>query len=243
MGSQSISIITGAGSGINKEIARQLAVDGPVAICDLNAEAAQATAQLIKDEGGIAEGWAMDVADRQRVQTVVSEIADRFGGVDVLINGAGYGQFKSFLDLEEADWDRMFDVHVKGTFNCTQAVIPFMRDKGFGRIVCFSSVGAFSGSPSHSHYAAAKAAVIGFSKALCKEIGPWGITINCVAPGAIETPFLGDISAEALERYSDTPVGRIGQPADVAHTVRFLISPDAGYITGWVVSVNGGIYT
>jgi 3-oxoacyl-[acyl-carrier protein] reductase len=244
MTANSVALVTGAGSGINREVARVLAHDMPVAVCDLNLAGAEETVRLIEAEGGRAGAWQLDVVDGARIRAVVAEVTGRFGPVDTLVNGAGFGQFVPFLEMTEEHWDRMLDVNAKGTFLCTQAVLPAMKEKGYGRIVCFSSVGAMSGSPSHSHYAAAKAAVIGFTKALCKEIGPWGVTINCVAPGAVDTPFLAAVSKEALDRYkASTPVGRMAEPADIAHVVRFLVSPDSGFITGWVISPNGGVYT
>lgn len=243
MSVERVAVVTGAGSGINRGVAELLGSEMTIAACDIAGDAAEETAAKVRDAGGKASAWTMDVADRGAVKDVVDRIAAEHGQIDVLVNGAGYAQFVDFLDMTDEQWGRMLDVHLTGTFNCTQAVVGHMRERNYGRIVCFSSVGALSGSPKHSHYAAAKAGVIGFSKALCKEIGPWGITINCVAPGAIETPMLGEISQEAYDRYAATPVGRIGQPADVAHAIRYLTSEEAGFVTGWVLSINGGFYS
>jgi 3-oxoacyl-[acyl-carrier protein] reductase len=238
-----VALVTGAASGINREVALSFAKDMAVAVCDLDGDGARAVAEEIGAAGGEARGFAMDVADRVAVHAVVDEVTSAWGRVDVLVNGAGYGQFVDFLDMTDEQWDRMMAVNAKGTFLCTQAVVPIMREHGYGRIICFSSLGALSGSVAHSHYAAAKAAVIGFAKALCKEIGPWGITINCVAPGAIDTPFLGKIPEESFQKLLNNPMGRIGTPQDVAHVVRFLAAPESEYITGWVISPNGGAYT
>jgi 2-hydroxycyclohexanecarboxyl-CoA dehydrogenase len=237
-----VAVLTGGGSGMTLETARVLADQMVVAIWDVNGEAAEAAAASIRDDGGEALAWHVDVADSTSVSSAARGVHDRFGRVDVLVTGAGFVQFVDFLDLSEEHWDRMIDVHLKGTFLCTQAVVPFMRDREYGRIVCISSVGGMSGAARHSHYGAAKAGIIGFAKALCKEIGPDGITINVVAPGAIETPLWADAPQEAIARLAQTPVGRIGHSLDIAYAVRFLASEEAGFITGWTLSVNGGAY-
>ena len=161
----------------------------------------------------------------------------------MLANGAGFVEYVPFLELSEQQLDRMLAVHVKGTIYYTQAVLPFMKEAGWGRIVNTSSVAAFSTQSDVSHYSAAKAAVIGFTKGLAREIGPWGITINAIAPGAIDTPLLQSIPDFAYQRAANTAVGRVGTPEDCAHAIRFLASDESSFITGWVLALTGGAYT
>ena len=240
-----VAVVTGAGSGIGRESALRLARQGiSVIACDRDEHAARKTVEALRTEGGEHRWQVFDVADREGVDSAVRDVVADFGRIDILVNAAGHTHFRPFVDLTEEEWDRTMTVHAKGTFNCVQSVLPHMQAHRYGRIVCIASVGAMSGSIAHSHYAAAKAAVIGFAKALCREIGPYGVTINCVAPGAIDTPLLRSLSSEeTYSKYSETPVGRIGLPEDVAHAVEFLASEGTGFITGWVVSVNGGVYT
>lgn len=238
-----VAIVTGAGSGMCRETAKLLGREMPVAVWDINFDGANETVAAITANGGTADAWRIDVVDRNAVGAAVREVNQRWGQVTVLVNGAGFGKPIAFLECVQEDWDRMLDVHLKGAFNCTQAVVPFMRDAGYGRIASIASVGAYDGRASHSHYSAAKAGIIGFSKALCREIGPWGITINCISPGAIQTPYLENAPADALTRFADNPVGRIGQPSDIAHALKFLVSREASFITGTVLDVNGGAYT
>ena len=239
-----VAVVTGGASGIGRAVVQRLAHEFHVVVWDRDGEAAAATAHQLQQVGGTTVSAAtVDVTDRAIVQEAVEAIRTEHGRLDVLVNAAGMAQFVEFEELSEAQWDRMFDVNTKGVFNCTQAVVPLMREHGYGRVVSVSSIGAYSGSPSHAHYAASKAAVIGFSKALCKELGPFGITVNCVAPGVIDTPMVGDMSEEARERYANNPVGRMGEPEDVAHAIMYLASEGAGYTTGWVISMNGGMYT
>ena len=243
MSDNNVAVITGGASGMGEGIAKLLGTEMNVAVWDMNSEGAEATAAAVRDAGGEALARRVDVSDRTDVRAAAGEVLDRWGRADVLVHAAGFADFVDFLDLPEENWDRMIDVHLKGAFNCSQALLGSMRENGFGRIVCISSVGATFGSVAHSHYAAAKAGLIGFAKSLCREIGPWGATINVVSPGAIETPFWEATPADALKRFTTPPVGRIGSPADIAHTVRFLASPEAGYLTGCVIAVNGGAYT
>ena len=184
-----VAVLTGAASGMTCECARLLAKKMTVAIWDRDGDAAEEAAAQIRAIGGEAAAWRVDVSDRSSEFTAATAVNERFGRIDVLVTGAGFVQYVDFLLMTEEQWDRMIDVHLKGTFLCTQAVLPSMQDHGYGRIVCISSVGGMNGAARHSHYGAAKAGVIGFCKALCKEIGPYGITINAIAPGAIETHF------------------------------------------------------
>ena len=238
-----VAIVTGAGSGINRATAKLLAEQYPVALLDRNADAAAAVCAEITEAGGKAISFGVDVSDRDAVTAAVDAAASTLGGVHILVNGAGYVSYVPFLELSETELDRMFAVHVKGTVFCTQATLPYMREAGWGRIVNTASIAAYSTQSDVSHYSAAKSAVIGLTKGLTREIGPWGVTINAIAPGAIDTPLLHGIPDFAFQRASNTAVGRVGTPEECAHTVKFLVSEEAGFITGWVIGLAGGAYT
>lgn len=243
MTSRRVAIVTGAGSGINRATAKLLAEEHDVALFDLDAGTADDAAAEINAAGGMAKGFGVDVSDRAAVNAAVEATVAELGGVDILVNGAGYVSYVPFLELTDDEFDRMLAVHLKGTFLCTQAALPHMRDGGWGRIVCTSSIAAFSTQSQTSHYSAAKAAIIGLAKGLTREIGPWGVTINCIAPGAIETPLLQGIPDFAYQRAANTALGRVGTPEECAATIRFLVSEEAGFITGWVIGLAGGAYT
>lgn len=242
--SQRTAVISGAGSGIGRSVALKLARTGlRVAALDIDRSAAQRTAAEI---GGEALAVAADVADGDAVQGAVDQIRAALGPIAVLVNVAGIGGFMGLLEMGRADWDRMIAVHLTGTFNCTRAVVPDMVAAGWGRIVNTASVAGLSGGgPGLSHYAAAKGGIIGFSKALAHELGPSGITVNCIAPGLIDTPMIrssmvsDEIRARAIE---GAPVRRIGQPDDIAAVCAFLVSEESGFMTGQVLSPNGGRY-
>lgn len=238
-----VAVITGAGSGINRTTALLLAQDHEIAVLDLDRESAEKTASEIVANGGEARAYQVDVADRESVAQAIGTAGGDFGRIDVLVNGAGYVNYIPFLELTDAQLDRMLAVHVKGTMYCTQAVLPYMKNAGWGRIVNTGSVAAYSTQSDVSHYSAAKAAIIGFTKGLAREIGPWGVTINAIAPGAIDTPLLAGIPDFAYQRAANTAVGRVGSPEDCAHAIRYLVSEEAGFVTGWVLAIAGGAYT
>ena len=172
---------------------------------------------------------------------MLTRVTDAWSSLDVLVNNAGFGQYAPFEAITEAQCDRMIAVHLKGAFNCVQAVLPGMKRSGFGRIVLMSSVAGMTGTPSHAHYSMVKGGLIGLAKALAKEVARDGITVNALAPGMIETPFLNATTEELKEMYrARTPLGRVGTPEDVAQVCAFLVSAGADYITGQVISPNGG---
>jgi NAD(P)-dependent dehydrogenase (short-subunit alcohol dehydrogenase family) len=237
-------VVTGGGGGIGREVALRLAARGDaVSVWDRDGDAARATADAVVQAGGQALAEALDVADPAQARDATARAVAAFGPVSTLMTGAGYSRFVDFTDLTLAEWTSMLTVHATGTFVCAQAVTASMTEAHYGRMVFISSLAGLSGSAGHVHYAAAKAAILGFTKALSKELGPSGITVNAIAPGAIDTPMLKLIKPEIVERNSDNPVGRVGTPTDVADTVLFLSSPEASFITGTVVNLSGGAYT
>ena len=227
------AVVTGGGSGIGRAVADRLRADGyHVATIDLN-----------PSEDEFAQ--TADVADRAQVEAALSAIRAQLGPVTILVNAAGLDGFKRFTDITFEEWQKVVDVNLNGVFHCVQAVLPDMVDACWGRIVNISSSSTHSGTPYMSHYVAAKSAVNGLTKSLALEYGPAGITVNAVPPGFIDTPMLRN--AEARGRLGDvqatidaTPVRRMGRPEDIAAACAFLISEEAGYITGQILGVNGG---
>ncbi|HEX4559916.1 MAG TPA: SDR family NAD(P)-dependent oxidoreductase [Mycobacterium sp.] len=227
------AVVTGGGSGIGRAVADRLRADGHhVATIDLN-----------PSDDEFAQ--TADVTDRAQVEAALAAIRAQLGPVTVLVNAAGLDGFKRFTDITFHEWQKVVDVNLNGVFHCIQAVLPDMIDAGWGRIVNISSSSTHSGTPYMSHYVAAKSAVNGLTKSLALEYGPAGITVNAVPPGFIDTPMLRN--AEARGRIRDvqatidaTPVRRMGKPEDIAAACAFLISDEAGYITGQILGVNGG---
>lgn len=227
------AVVTGGGSGIGQAVAARLRADGlNVATLDLNPS---------DDEFA----YTADVTDRAAVDTALDTIHAQLGPVTVLVNAAGLERFKRFTDITFEDWQRVIDVNLNGVFHCVQAVLPDMIEAGWGRIVNISSSSTHSGQPYMSPYVAAKSAVNGLTKSLALEYGPSGITVNAVPPGFIDTPMLRKSEARGLlgdtqKQIEATPVRRIGRPEDIAAACAFLISDEAGYITGQILGVNGG---
>lgn len=183
-----------------------------------------------------------DIANRRQVDALFDTVEKKLGTVDVLINNAGIAQQKLFTDLSDDDWNRMFDINVKGMFYCCQRAVPAMIRQKRGKIINVSSMWGQVGASCEVHYSAAKGAVIAFTKALAKELGPSGIQVNCVAPGVIDTPMNGHLSPDAIESLKEeTPLGTIGAPQDVAESILFLGSPASDFITGQILAPNGGI--
>jgi 3-oxoacyl-[acyl-carrier protein] reductase len=238
-----VALVTGASRGIGRAIAVRLAACGAsVAGVARTLEGLEPTLQAIRDAGGVAEGFAADVASPADVQRVVDEVEAKFQRIDVLVNNAGVTRDGLMLRMEDKAWDDVIDTNLKGTFLFSRAVGVCMMRARFGRIVNISSVAGLVGNPGQANYAASKAGVIGFSKTVARELASRGITVNVVAPGFISTDMtdvLPDkVKTEVKERI---PVRRFGTPEDIADLVCYLASPSASYLTGQVIAVDGGL--
>ncbi|MFA9380246.1 MAG: elongation factor P 5-aminopentanone reductase [Acetanaerobacterium sp.] len=238
-----VALVTGASRGIGRAIARVLAQEGYAVAVNYHCSKADAYALVdeIISSGGRAAAFCADVSDRSQVNSMAREVEVTLGAVDVLVNNAGIAQQKLFGDITDEDWRAMFGVNVTGAFHCIQAVLPGMIHRKSGAVVNVSSVWGMVGASCEVHYAASKAAIIGLSKALAKELGPSGIRVNCVAPGVIATDMNSALDAQTMAQLSEeTPLGMIGAPDDVAAAVSFLVSERARFITGQIISPNGG---
>lgn len=226
------AVVTGGGSGIGQAVARRLRADG------MNV----ATLDLTPSDDDFA--YTADVTDRGQVEDALTAIRATLGPVTVLVNAAGLEKFKRFNEIAFEEWQRVIDVNLNGVFHCVQAVLPDMIEGGWGRIVNISSSSTHSGQPYMAPYVAAKSAVNGLTKSLALEYGPSGITVNAVPPGFIDTPMLRKSEERGYvvvqKNIDSTPVRRMGRPEDIAAACAFLISEEAGYITGQILGVNGG---
>lgn len=237
-------LITGASRGIGAETARLFAQKGwAVAVNYRNSrEAAEELVSEIRKNGGTALAIPADVGDPEQVEALFRTAEQELGQIEALVNNAGIAQQKLFTDLTDEDWDELFRVDVKGVFLCCRRALPAMVRRHRGVIVNISSMWGQVGASCEVHYSAAKAAVIGLTRALAKEVGPSGIRVNCIAPGVIRTEMNGNLTPETLEALKEeTPLELLGDPADVAKAAWFLTSEDSAFITGQVLGVNGGM--
>lgn len=238
------ALITGASGGIGSEIALRLANDGfSIAAC------------YYSDENGIKELekklasanaeyriYKADVSDTESIKKVFADATEFFGGVSVLVNNAGMAQQKLFTDITESEFDRITAVNFKGVFNCCQCAVPYMVSQKSGKIINISSMWGVCGASCETVYSATKAAVIGLTKALARELAPSNIQVNCVAPGAIETKMNSNLSKEDKKAFADEiPMGRFGTPKEIAGVVSFLASSDSDYVTAQVITADGGL--
>jgi NAD(P)-dependent dehydrogenase (short-subunit alcohol dehydrogenase family) len=244
-----VLFVTGGGAGIGRATALLFAREGAgVAVVDMNEAAAQQTVRLIAQQGGEAIAFAVDISDGAKVAAAVRQTDARFGRIDVLFANAAAQINKLGADTTEADWDRVNDVNLRGTFLCCKQVIPIMQRQHSGCIVITSSGHAFYTYPKYAAYAASKAGLLGLTRALAIDYAPDGIRVNCLIPGATDTPMLRqhldqvpDAKAEEARIVAKIPLGRLAQPEDIAKGVRFLASDDAAYITGTWLAVDGGL--
>ncbi|TCP52904.1 3-oxoacyl-[acyl-carrier protein] reductase [Tumebacillus sp. BK434] len=240
------AIVTGASRGIGRAIAISLAEAGANVIVNYNqsAQAAEETVEACRRYDVKALAVRADLSDPAQAAHLIEATCVNFGAPQILVNNAGISRTGLLLDTTVEEWDEMMHANLRAPFLCAKAVLPHMVQRQYGRIINLSSIWGITGGSCEVAYSASKGGIISFTKALAKEVGPSGITVNCVAPGAVMTDMLSHLSQEDLERIADeTPVGRIGTPQDIANLVRFLALPASSFITGQVVSPNGGLVT
>ena len=236
-----VAFVTGGSRGIGRAIAAAFAERGvSVVLTGRNQETAQAAAEKL---GAGASGVAMDVCDREAVDAVIKSVLEKRGHLDILINNAGITRDSLLMRMKPEDWDAVIATNLNGLYYCSRAVLrPMIRQRS-GRIINMSSVVGLTGNAGQVNYAASKAAILGFTKSLAREVASRNVTVNAVAPGYIETNMTKDLPSEATEALREAiPMQRIGQPSEVAKAVLYLASEDAGYVTGQVLQVNGGLY-
>ena len=237
-----VALVTGASRGIGRAIAMELAARGMKVTGTATTEAgAQAIGEALAPHGG--RGIVLNVNDAAGVEAAIDALVKEQGGIQVLVNNAGITRDQLAMRMKDEDWDAVLDTNLKAVFRLARAVMRPMMKQRYGRIVNITSVVGASGNPGQANYAAAKAGVAGMTRALARELGSRGITVNCVAPGFIETDMTKALTeAQTTALLAQVPLGRLGQAADIAHAVAFLASPQAGYITGTELHVNGGMF-
>jgi 2-hydroxycyclohexanecarboxyl-CoA dehydrogenase len=243
-----VAVVTGAASGMGLAIARHLAARGDrVGLLDVQGDAALRAAEALRETGATAIAAQADVTDRSAVDAALGKVRAELGPVHIMVTSAGLDSFEPFASITLESWERILAINLTGTFHCLQAVLPDMLEARFGRMVTISSSSAQSGALRMAHYIASKAGVIGLTKALALELAPHGITVNTIPPGMIDTPMLrraeagGDLANIEKLASRMVPVRRAGTPEDIAATCGFLCSDEAGYVTGQVIGVNGGM--
>lgn len=239
-----VALVTGASRGIGRAIALSLAAGGAHVVAAARGDNAAGTVDAIRSTGGMAELATLDVTDPASVQAVVADVLERHTKVDILVNNAGVTRDQLMLRMKRDDWDAVIAANLTGAYTCVQAVLKSMVRVRQGRIISITSVVGEAGNAGQVNYAASKAGLIGFTKALALEVASRGITVNAVAPGLIETDMTKGMSAGAHDEWAKKiPLQRLGTPEDIAAAVRFLASDEAAYITGHVLAVNGGMHT
>lgn len=242
-----VCLVTGASRGIGRAIALALAEAGGDVAVNYVSPSSEGKAAEVVDRllpmGVRARAYRADVSDRGQADRMVADIHRDFGGVDVLVNNAAINRDKTFLKMPVEHWDEVIRVNLGGTYNLVRTLLPAMVERGWGRIISIISVVAQMGNFGQTNYSASKGAVMAFTKSLAREVGRKNVTINCVAPGYIETDMTAGVPPKVIEHVKEiTPIGRLGRAEEVAYAVRFLADPRASYITGQVIAVNGGMY-
>lgn len=244
--SQKVALVTGAAAGIGAAICRRFAREGiAVGVLDLNIDDASKVAEEINSSGGKAVALQANVADRSQVEAAVNTLRDTFGPVTIVVNNAGITGWVPFEEIDDAAWDRMMEINLKGTFIVTQTVLPDMKAAKWGRIVNISSSSAQNGTALMAHYSASKGGVISFTKTLALELSPLGITVNNIPPASIAGTVMFEATKDKMpmpveEIAKMLPVRRLGEPEDIANAAAWLVSEDTGYVTGQTIGVNGG---
>jgi len=238
-----VAFVTGASRGIGRAIATRLSSCGAVVVAAARGNNAQGTVDAIRSAGGHAEAVALDVTDAAAGETAIAAAISRHGRIDILVNNAGITRDQLMLRMKREDWEAVLATNLTSAYTLTQAVLKPMIRQRSGRVICISSVVGQSGNAGQANYAASKAGLIGFAKAVALEVASRNITVNVVAPGMIDTDMTHAIADKAREALlARIPLGRLGAPDEVAAAVSFLASDEAAYITGQVLAVNGGMY-
>ncbi len=240
-----VAIITGGAQGIGKSIATKLAIEGAnLVLVDVNLEVASQTAKELENQHLISTlVFKVDVSNYKEVEEFINVTIEKFGKIDILVNNAGITKDNLILRMSEEDWDKVLNINLKGSFNCIKAVSRFMMKQRSGRIINIASVVGLMGNAGQANYSASKGGLIALTKTVAKELSSRGILVNAVAPGFIKTRMTDALSEEQRKKLTDViPVNRLGEPEDVANAVWFLSIEESSYITGQVISVNGGMY-
>lgn len=238
-----VAIVTGGGQGIGRCIALRLAKEAAkIAIFDLNRQLARAVVEEIATDKTEAVFFRVDVSSMEEVKQAVNQTIDKFRHIDILVNNAGINKDKLLLRMEDEDWGRVLQTNLTGTFNCMKVVLRSMVKNRYGRIVNVSSVVGIRGNVGQANYAASKAGIIGLTKSVAREVARYGVTVNAVAPGFIDTPMTRKLGEEKRQEFiSQIPMGREGTPEEVADAVSYLVREEAAYITGEIVRIDGGL--
>jgi 2-hydroxycyclohexanecarboxyl-CoA dehydrogenase len=238
-----VAVVTGAGSGIGRAIAKRLAEDtAKIAIWDINGDGAEETAQTIRDAGGTAIAITADCSDKAAIKAAADQTRAELGPIAILVNNAGIAPFTPFLESDDDLFDRVIRINLRGPWLMTKECLPDMLNAGWGRVINITSSSVQTGSPAQGHYVSSKGGLVGMTKALALEFAPTGITFNMIPPGFIDTPMLRAAPIDAEAFAQTLPMKRMGQPEDIAAAAAYLASEESSYVTGQVISTNGGRY-